>query len=63
LEAPRVEIVVLVVRKDERRPATSRIRSYPRGWQRSPAISADVEDLTDADLVIGMCREEHQSMV
>lgn len=29
---------------------------------RNPLV-ADVEDLTDADLVIGMCHEEHKSMV
>ncbi len=26
-------------------------------------LAIDVEDLTDADLVIGLCREEHQPMV
>jgi protein-tyrosine phosphatase len=29
---------------------------------RNPLV-ADVEDLTDSDLVIGMCQEEHRSMV
>ncbi len=29
---------------------------------RNPLV-ADVEDLTDADLVVGMCLEEHKSMV
>ncbi len=32
------------------------------GTERDP-LSIDVEDLTDADLVVAMCREEHQTMI
>ena len=34
----------------------------PPGDPRDP-LAIDVEDLTDADLVVAMCRQEHQSMI